>query len=125
MWTNEDRPLVVWHSKFLEEPDWVGAEFFDFARFDYFMRRAELLMNTLARFKLLIVKAIDQEKAARAGVSAPESAKKPWWRMPNASIGTSAVPKRRKKVAEFRRIRKGKPRKPKQKVPSKAKSSWR
>src|SRR4029077_5595593 len=51
MWTNEDRPLVVWHSKFLEETEWVGAEFFDFARFDYFMRRAELLMNTFAQFK--------------------------------------------------------------------------
>ena len=35
MWTNEDRPLVVWHSKFLEDVDWVGAEFFDFTRFDF------------------------------------------------------------------------------------------
>jgi hypothetical protein len=29
MWTNEKRPLVLWHAKFLEEDDWVGAEFFD------------------------------------------------------------------------------------------------
>ena len=35
MWTNEERPLVVWHSKLLEENDWIGAEFFDWARFDY------------------------------------------------------------------------------------------
>jgi hypothetical protein len=55
MWTNEERPLVVWHSKFLEEDDWVGAEFFDWARFDYFMKRATVLMNTFAQFKLLVV----------------------------------------------------------------------
>jgi hypothetical protein len=34
MWTDDSRPLVVWHSKFLAEADWVGAEFFDFALFD-------------------------------------------------------------------------------------------
>lgn len=34
MWTDDSRPLVVWHSKFLAETDWVDAEFFDFARFD-------------------------------------------------------------------------------------------
>jgi hypothetical protein len=29
MISNDDRPLVVWHAKFLESVDWVGAEFFD------------------------------------------------------------------------------------------------
>jgi hypothetical protein len=65
MWTTEERPMVVWHSKFLEEGDWVGAEFFDWARFDYFMRRATLLMDTFARFKLLVVRAVDKQKAGR------------------------------------------------------------
>ena len=59
MWTNEDRPVVVWHAKFLEEPDWVGAEFFDWSRFEYFMTIANRLMDTLAEFKLLLVQAID------------------------------------------------------------------
>jgi hypothetical protein len=127
MWTNEHRPLVVWHSKFLEEAEWVGAEFFDFARFDHFMRRAELLMNTFAQFKLLLVKAIDQEKAARAGVSAPESAEKPWWRMPKASDRATAAPKRRTKVAKRRAVKKAKPRNVKRRVKasSGAKSSRR
>jgi hypothetical protein len=55
MWTNEERPLVLWHSKFLEEDDWVGAEFFDWSRFDHFMKRAIDIMNTFARFKLLLI----------------------------------------------------------------------
>lgn len=63
MWTNEDRPLVVWHSKFLEEDDWVGAEFFDWTRFEYFMERATVLMNTFGQFKLLVVGVIDGQKA--------------------------------------------------------------
>jgi hypothetical protein len=62
MWTNEERPLVVWHSKFLEEDDWVGAEFFDWSRFDHFMKRATVLMDTFAQFKLLVVKAVDEQK---------------------------------------------------------------
>jgi hypothetical protein len=48
LWTNEDRPLVVWHSKFLDEVDWVGAEYFDWTRFDFFMARAVPLMSLLA-----------------------------------------------------------------------------
>ncbi len=56
---------MVWHSKFLEDDDWVGAEFFDWTRFDYFMKRAMVLMNTLAQFKLLVVKAVDEQKASR------------------------------------------------------------
>jgi hypothetical protein len=29
---NKGRPLVVWHSKFLESDDFIGAEYFDYAR---------------------------------------------------------------------------------------------
>jgi hypothetical protein len=65
MWTSEKRPLVVWHSKFLEVDDWVGAEFFDWSRFDHFMKRATVLMNTFAQFKLLVVKAADEQKQER------------------------------------------------------------
>jgi hypothetical protein len=64
LWTNEERPLVVWHSKFLEEDDWVGAEFFDWTRFDHFMKRATVLLNTFAHFKLLVVAAAEEQKAS-------------------------------------------------------------
>lgn len=40
MWTNEERPLVVWHAKFLETEEWVGAEYYDWSRFDNFMAKA-------------------------------------------------------------------------------------
>jgi hypothetical protein len=114
IWTNEERPLVVWHSRSLEEADWVGAEFFDFARFDYFMQRAELLMNTFAQFKLLIVKAIDEEKAARAADRGSEAARaKPWWRMPEPG---AIVPKRCKKATKRRPAKKAKFRKAKRRV---------
>jgi hypothetical protein len=49
MWTNEERPLVVWHSKFVESPNCVGGEYFDFSRFDRFMKRATVLMKHVRR----------------------------------------------------------------------------
>ena len=69
MWASDDRPLVVWHAKFLEEDDWVGAEYFDFSRFDYFMRRSVVLANTFAQFKQLLIEALKEEKAARGILS--------------------------------------------------------
>lgn len=39
MISNDDRPMVVWHAKFLESTDWVGAEFFGWERFDDFLER--------------------------------------------------------------------------------------
>ena len=55
-WTpDEGRPLVVWHAKFLENVDWVGAEYFDWARFDLFKKRATALVNMLDQFKRLLV----------------------------------------------------------------------
>ena len=123
MWTNEARPLVVWHSKFLEEADWIGAEFFDFTRFDYFMRRAELLMNTFAQFKLLLVKAIEEEKAARSAGGGPEAAGSPRWQMPKQAAG----PKRRKIAAKRRPVKKTKPKKATRRVkaPSETRASRR
>jgi hypothetical protein len=107
MWTDEGRPLVVWHSKFLEEADWIGAEFFDFTRFDYFMGRAELLMNTFAQFKLLLVKAIEEEKGARGAGGGPEAAGSPRWQI----LKEAAGPKRREVAAELPLAKKTKPKK--------------
>ncbi|HZL40046.1 MAG TPA: hypothetical protein VFC45_07170 [Pseudolabrys sp.] len=64
MWTSEQRPLVVWHAKFLEDPDWVGAEWFDWTRFEHFDKRVTVLVNTFAQFKLLLVKAVDAQPPA-------------------------------------------------------------
>ncbi len=63
MWTSEERPLVVWHSNFLESADWVGAEYYDWSRFESFMRKATVLMNTFAQFKLMLVRTNDAAKA--------------------------------------------------------------
>ena len=71
LWADVKRPLVVWHAKFLEDPDEIGAEYFDFGRFDHFMRRGEVLLNTFAQFKQLLVRAINAEKAARAKGTKP------------------------------------------------------
>jgi hypothetical protein len=51
MFTNTGRPLVVWHAKFLDSDEGVGAEYFDWTRFDYFLDRGRVLLNTFAEFK--------------------------------------------------------------------------
>jgi hypothetical protein len=63
MWTEDDRAMVIWHAKMLEEADWIGAEFFDWARFDSFIRKTTLLVNMFAGIKLLVVQLVDAEKA--------------------------------------------------------------
>jgi hypothetical protein len=80
MWTNEERPMVIWHSKFLEEPDWVGAEFFDFTRFDHFLEKAAHLVDMFAKFKLLVVQIVEAEKARRLAAGEPVDApvRMPW-----------------------------------------------
>lgn len=53
----------MWHSKFLESAEWVGAEYYDWSRFDRFMRTATVLMDTFAKFKLMLVRANDTVQA--------------------------------------------------------------
>jgi hypothetical protein len=71
------------------------------------MRRAGLLMNTFAQFKLLLVKAVEEEKAARGGGEGPEAAGSPRWQMPKQA----ASPKRPKVAAKRRSAKKTKPKK--------------
>jgi hypothetical protein len=66
----EGLPRVLWHSKMLEEGDYVVAEAFDFWRFDRFMKHAEVLLNTFRQFKTLAEDAIAAEKRSRI-VEAP------------------------------------------------------
>jgi hypothetical protein len=53
MFTNTGRPLVVWHARFLDSDDGVGAEYFDWQRFDYFLDRGRILLSTFKEFKRL------------------------------------------------------------------------
>jgi hypothetical protein len=46
-------PMVLWHSKMLESDDFVTAESFDYWRFDKFMKRASVLLNTFLQFRTM------------------------------------------------------------------------
>lgn len=65
MIASDSRPLVVWHAKFLESADCVGAEYFDWTRFDHFLARARVLHNTFAEFKALLETGVAEEKTRR------------------------------------------------------------
>ena len=70
--TTKGLPHVLWHSKMLEEDDYVVAEAFDFWRFDRFMKHAEVLLTTFRQFKALAEEAIAEKKRSRV-VEAPEN----------------------------------------------------
>lgn len=65
MIANDGRPMVVWHARFLESAEWVGAEFYDWRRFDYFLERAEVVLKTFAEFKDLVEQGIQEERVRR------------------------------------------------------------
>ena len=46
-------PMVLWHSKMRESGDFVTAESFDYWRFEKFMRRARILLNTFHKFSTM------------------------------------------------------------------------
>lgn len=62
LWISEERPLVVWHAKFLETDEWVGAQWYDWGHFDRFDQRVKALVNLFNDFKRLLVKAADGRK---------------------------------------------------------------
>jgi hypothetical protein len=64
-------PMVLWHSKMLESEDFVTAESFDYWRFERFMKRAQLLLDTFTKFRYTTEDAIEEEKRSRAGCSQP------------------------------------------------------
>jgi hypothetical protein len=57
-------PLVVWHAKLLESDDWLGAEYFDWPRFDRFLISGRVLLQTFADFKALLQDGFAEEKGA-------------------------------------------------------------
>jgi hypothetical protein len=74
LWSkSEQRPMVVWHSKFLETDEWVGAEFYDWKRFEVFDQRVKAMVNLFNDFKRLLVKAADEAKAK--GIVIPKAGK--------------------------------------------------
>jgi hypothetical protein len=46
-------PMVLWHSKMLESDDFVTSESFDYWRFERFMKRARVLLDTFLQFRAL------------------------------------------------------------------------
>lgn len=58
-------PMVLWHSKMLESGDFVTAESFHYWRFDKFMDRARVLLNTFLQFRNMAGTAIEEEKRGR------------------------------------------------------------
>ena len=65
----EGLPMVLWHSKMLESDDFVTAESFDYWRFEKFMKRARLLLDTFKQFRTMCEKAIKEEMHSRAAGS--------------------------------------------------------
>jgi hypothetical protein len=58
-------PMVLWHSKMLESDDFVTAESFDYWRFDKFMNRARVLLNTFLQFRTMAETAVEEQKRSR------------------------------------------------------------
>lgn len=67
----EGLPMVLWHSKMLESDDFVTAESFDYWRFEKFMKRARLLLNTFKQFRTMCEAAIKEEMRSRATGTEP------------------------------------------------------
>ena len=59
----DGRPVVLWHARFLESDDWIGAEFFDWRRFDFFVERGEVLLQTVVDFRSLLQGDIEKIRA--------------------------------------------------------------
>jgi hypothetical protein len=66
-------PMVLWHSKMIESDDFVTAESFDYWKFERFMKRATLLLDTFTKFRFMAEDAINAEKVSRqrAAAAAP------------------------------------------------------
>jgi len=70
--------MVVWHSKFLETDEWVGAEFYDWEWFERFDKRVRAMVNTFYDFKALLVKGTDEARAKGIDLTPPPKPKPPW-----------------------------------------------
>jgi hypothetical protein len=58
-------PMVLWHSKMLESEDFVTAESFDYWRFDKFLNRARVLLNTFLQFRTTAGTAVEEHSRSR------------------------------------------------------------
>jgi hypothetical protein len=67
-------PMVLWHSKMVESEDFVTAESFDYWKFERFMKRAELLLDTFTKFRYMTEDAIKEEKLSRQQETASQAA---------------------------------------------------
>ena len=67
---NAGRPTVLSH-KFLESEDYVTGEIFDYARFEYFQKRADHMLNTFRLFKTMLDEMPKEDRIA-AGFTLPK-----------------------------------------------------
>jgi hypothetical protein len=74
-----DRPVVMSH-KFLESEEYVTGEYFDYTRFDYFMKRAEHLLNTFRQFRAMLDN-LPREDRIAAGLTLPKKTRTRWQRI--------------------------------------------
>ncbi len=77
---NREGRLVVLSHKFLESEDYVTAEFFDYRRFEYFMKRADHLLNTFRVFKTMLDSMSKADRIA-VGLTLPKKQKSQWQRI--------------------------------------------
>ena len=66
---SEDRPFVVWHAKFLESNDFTAGEYFDWHRFDLYLGKTRVLLNTFAQFKDMVEPALKEEALRRQSLA--------------------------------------------------------
>jgi hypothetical protein len=65
--------------KFLESEDYVTGGFFEYTRFDYFLKRADHLLNTFRQFKTML-EAMPKEDRVAAGLTLSKKRKSRWQR---------------------------------------------
>ena len=51
---NDGRPLVIWHGRFLECDDFIGAEYFEPWRFERYMKIATHLLDTFTKLHRML-----------------------------------------------------------------------
>ncbi len=66
-------PMVLWHSKMLESGDFVTAESFDYWRFNKFMNRSRVMLDTFLQFCRMAETAIEEQRQVRPMARDPHS----------------------------------------------------
>ena len=63
--------------KFLESEDYVTGEYFDYSRFERFMKLSDHLLNTFKQFRVMLDSLTPEQRIA-AGLALPKKKKSTW-----------------------------------------------